>query len=133
MAAALVLAAVLAAGAPAERVTVIVGATLLDGGGRAPLPDAIVVVRGSRIAEVGDRAHTAIPKGATLVDGRRAWIAPAPGTPPADLSGAIAALLREPRARVRAGEPAHLALLDADPRAGRAKVRRLWTGGKPRE
>jgi hypothetical protein len=127
------LAAALAAGAPAEAVTVIVGATLVDAGGKAPRADAIVVVRGARIAEVGDRARTAIPKGATLVDGRRAWIAPAPEAPPEDLAGAIAAILREPRARVRAGEPAHLALLDGDPRAGRAKVRRVWTAGKPRE
>ena len=129
---ALLLAALLAA-APAEPVTVIVGATLVDGGGKAPLADAIVVLRGGRIAEVGDRAHTAIPKGATLIDGRKAWVAPAPEGPEGDLVTAIAALVRGEKARLRAGEPAHLALLDGDPRAGRPKVRRAWTSGKPRE
>ena len=133
MLAAALLAALLAGGAPADRVTVIVGATLLDGGGRAPLADAIVVIRGERIAEVGDRAHTPIPKGATLVDGRRAWVAPAPETPKGDVAAEVAAILRGPRARVRPGEPAHLALLDGDPRTGRPKVRRRWTAGAPRE
>ena len=129
---ALLLAAVLAGASP-EPVTVIVGATLVDGGGKAPLADAIVVLKGERIAEVGDRAHTAIPKGATLVDGRKAWVAPAPSRPQGDLVAAIAALVRGERARLRAGEPAHLALLDGDPRSGRPKVRRAWTAGKPRE
>ncbi len=121
------------AGAPLEPVTVIVGATLVDGGGKAPLADAIVVLRGARIAEVGDRAHTAIPKGATLVDGRKAWVAPAPEGREGDLAASIAALVRGERARLRAGEPAHLALLDGDPRSGRPKVRRAWVSGKRRE
>ena len=62
----------------AAAVTVIVGATLGDGGGRAPVADSIVVVRDGTIAAVGDRMHTAIPKGASLIDGRSTWIAPAP-------------------------------------------------------
>jgi hypothetical protein len=120
---------------PADAVvTVIVGATLVDGGGRAPLADSIVVVRGGQIAAVGDRKHTPIPKGATLVEGRRLWIAPAPAAaaPGPALVPAIAALVRGPVARVVAGQPAHLALLDADPRRGDgapARVRRLWISG----
>ena len=51
-------------------VTVIVGATLVDGGGRAPVADSVIVVRGGVIAAVGDRVHTPIPKGASLIDGR---------------------------------------------------------------
>jgi hypothetical protein len=123
----------LAATGPADAVVVIVGATLVDGGGRAPLADSIVVVRGGQIAAVGDRMHTPIPKGATLVEGRRLWIAPAPATPDPALVPAIAALLRGPVARVQAGQPAHLALLDADPRredGPRVGVRRLWISGK---
>jgi len=121
---------------PPDPVTVIVGATLVDGGGRAPVADSVVVVRGAVIAAVGDRVHTPIPKGATLVDGRSAWIAPAPGAeaPVGTLATAIAALLRGPVARVQVGQPAHLALLDADPRRGAVppRVRRLWIAGKGR-
>jgi len=119
-------------------VTVIVGATLVDGGGRPPVADSVVVVRGTVITAVGDRVHTPLPKGATLVDGRRLWIAPAPGTAAtgAALTRAIAAIVRGPVARVLAGQPAHLALLDADPRrddGGPARVRRHWISGKSRE
>jgi hypothetical protein len=113
---------------------VIVGATLVDGGGRAPVSDSVVVVRGAVITAVGDRVHTPIPKGAALVDGRRSWIAPAPATGPA-LPAAIAAIVRGPTARVQAGQPAHLVLLDADPRPAEGappRVRRLWIAGKSR-
>ena len=136
-AALLVFLAALAGSPDTPAVTVIVGATLVDGGGRAPVADSIVVVRGTTIAAVGDRMHTAIPKGAVLVDGRRAWIAPAPpdAAPGHGLVPAIAAILHGPAARVIAGQPAHLALLDADPRrdGAPARVRRLWTAGKARE
>ena len=114
--------------------TVIVGATLVDGGGRTPVADSVVVVRGAVIAAVGDRVHTPIPKGAALIDGRRSWIAPAPATGPA-LPAAIAAIVRGPVARVQAGQPAHLALLDADPRrdgGAPPRVRRLWVAGMSR-
>jgi hypothetical protein len=124
----------LAAVADDAAMTVIVGATLVDGGGRAPVSDSVVVVRGAVITAVGDRVHTPIPKGAALVDGRRSWIAPAPATGPA-LPAAIAAIVRGPAARVQAGQPAHLALLDADPRPAEGappRVRRLWIAGKSR-
>jgi hypothetical protein len=129
--------ALTAAVTPVPPVTVIVGATVVDGGGRAPLADAVVVLRGTTIAAVGDRMRTAIPKGATLIDGRRLWIAPAPATEIAatSLPAAIAALLRGPAARVVVGQPAHLVLLDADPRraSGELGVRRLWLAGRVRE
>jgi hypothetical protein len=126
----------LAAGPPDDTaVTVIVGATLVDGGGRAPVADSVVIVRGAAIAAVGDRVHTPIPKGASLVDGRRSWIAPAPGTAMAApaLTRAIAGIVRGPTARVQVGQPAHLALLDGDPRrddGAPSRVRRLWIAGK---
>ena len=121
-------------GADDAALTVIVGATLVDAGGRPPVPDSVVVVRGAVIAAVGDR----VQKGASLVDGRRSWIAPAPGTAAsgAALTAAIAGVVRGPAARVLAGQPAHLALLDADPRrddGAPARVRRLWISGKSRE
>jgi hypothetical protein len=123
-----VLALALASGAP-EPLTVVVGATVLDAG-KPPLADAIVVIERGRIAAVGDRAHTAIPKGAALVDGRKLFLAPAPEKQGGDLSKEIVSLLSGPGPRIRAGEPAHLALLSGDPRRGRVEVRRRWTGGR---
>jgi imidazolonepropionase-like amidohydrolase len=69
------LAALVPAGAAAERLA-IVGATLIDGTGRAPLADAIVVVEGERIVAVGPRATIAVPKGATILDGRGRFVVP---------------------------------------------------------
>jgi hypothetical protein len=139
---ALALAAALSAAPSAapEPITVIVGATLVDAGGRAPVADSVIVLRGAAIATVGDRMRTAIPKGAALLDGRRLWVAPAPPTavPAAALLPAIAEILRGPAARLVPGQPAHVALLAADPRAPAAAdaaspVRRVWISGKVRD
>ena len=43
--------------------TAIVGGTVIDGNGGAPIADAIVIVAGDRIAAVGPRAEIAIPAG----------------------------------------------------------------------
>jgi imidazolonepropionase-like amidohydrolase len=51
----------------------IVGATLVDGTGTAPVPDATVVLRGGKIDCVG---RCEIPAGVTVVDGRGLWITP---------------------------------------------------------
>src|SRR5207249_7644844 len=53
----------------------IVGATVVDGA-NAPIPDAVVLVRGDRIEAVGARAQVALPKGITIVDGRGKWVVP---------------------------------------------------------
>jgi imidazolonepropionase-like amidohydrolase len=65
-------------GAPARADTVfaIVGATLIDGNGGAPVPDAVVVVRGRRIAAAGSRAATPVPKDARVIDGRGKFVTP---------------------------------------------------------
>src|SRR5258705_2614741 len=52
----------------ANHVIAIVGATLIDGRGVAPVSDAVVVVRGERIVAVGKRASVSIPAGAEVVD-----------------------------------------------------------------
>jgi hypothetical protein len=68
---------------------------------------AVLAVLG--LAAVPDDATMTVIVGATLVDG--------------------------PIARLQAGQPAHLALLDADPRPGEGappRVRRLWIAGKGR-
>jgi imidazolonepropionase-like amidohydrolase len=59
----------------APRGLAIVGATVVDGRS-APIPDAVVLVEGERIAAVGSRAQVALPKGITIVDGRGKWLTP---------------------------------------------------------
>ena len=56
--------------------TAIVGATLIDGTGVAPIPDSVVVVSGTRITAAGPRASVAIPAGATQIDAHGQWIVP---------------------------------------------------------
>jgi imidazolonepropionase-like amidohydrolase len=71
--AAVILAAavLLGAGAPrpsAPSALVLIGATLIDGTGAPPVPDAVVVVRDGRIAAAGPRGKVAIPEGARVED-----------------------------------------------------------------
>ena len=47
---------------------VIQGGTLIDGTGRAPLEDAVIVVEGERIKAVGKRGEVAVPRGARVID-----------------------------------------------------------------
>jgi imidazolonepropionase-like amidohydrolase len=54
--------------APVTTVTAIIGATLIDGRGGAPVRDAVVIVRGGRIAAVGSRTAIAVPARATIVN-----------------------------------------------------------------
>src|SRR5215470_4093815 len=54
----------------------IVGCTVIDGNGGTPLPDAVVVVRGSRISAVGPRASVRIPDGATVIDAKGRYVLP---------------------------------------------------------
>jgi imidazolonepropionase-like amidohydrolase len=51
----------------------IVGATLVDGTGAAPIPNATIVLRGGKIDCAG---QCAIPDGVTVVDGRGLWLTP---------------------------------------------------------
>jgi imidazolonepropionase-like amidohydrolase len=46
---------------------VIDGATLIDGTGRPPVPDSVVVVEGSRIVAAGPRGQVAIPPNAQVI------------------------------------------------------------------
>jgi imidazolonepropionase-like amidohydrolase len=67
-----------AAGAPSATgaITAIVGATVIDGNGGAPLQDATVVVTGSRITAVGPKASVTVPAGATVIDGAGKFVTP---------------------------------------------------------
>jgi imidazolonepropionase-like amidohydrolase len=59
----------------APQATALVGATLLNPGA-APVRDAVVVIRGERIACAGQRSACPVPAGARTIDVRGAWIAP---------------------------------------------------------
>ena len=56
--------------------TAIVGATLIDGNGGAPMADATVVVEGDRITAVGPRAEVEVPPGAQVIDGAGKFVTP---------------------------------------------------------
>ncbi|HUQ87714.1 MAG TPA: amidohydrolase family protein [Vicinamibacterales bacterium] len=63
-------------GAVAENEFALRGVHLIDGTGRPPIQDAIVVVRGGRIAAAGPRASTPIPPGLRVIDAAGATVAP---------------------------------------------------------
>ncbi len=65
-----------ALGAQTPQITVIVGATVIDGNGGAPIRDAVVVVSGARITAIGPRASVTIPAGANRIDATGQWIVP---------------------------------------------------------
>jgi imidazolonepropionase-like amidohydrolase len=62
-------------GTPPAAVTLI-GATLVTGTGAPPVPDAVVVIRGGRIACVGSRGQCAVPPGMDTMSLRGHWIVP---------------------------------------------------------
>ena len=51
-----------------DRTLVLQGGTLIDGTGRAPITDAVVVVENGRIFSVGRRGQMTIPAGAQIID-----------------------------------------------------------------
>lgn len=57
-------------------IIVILGATLIDGSGRAPLKDSVVVIEGDRIVAVGRRGKVTIPQEARVIDARGLVVAP---------------------------------------------------------
>ena len=54
----------------------IVGGTLIDGTGAAPIADSTVIIHDGRIAAVGPRANVRIPKHANVVDAKGKFILP---------------------------------------------------------
>jgi len=62
--------------APRTRAIAIVGGTLMDGTGRPPVADAVVVIEGGRFGQVGERAEVSIPEGAEVIDANGATILP---------------------------------------------------------
>jgi imidazolonepropionase-like amidohydrolase len=60
----------------ADRTFALAGARLIDGSGRPPIDNAVVVVRGGRVAAAGPRASTPVPAGMRVLDVSGAVIAP---------------------------------------------------------
>lgn len=56
--------------ADANHVMAIVGATLIDGLGGAPIIDSVVIIRGDKIGAVGKRNAITIPSGAEVIDAK---------------------------------------------------------------
>ncbi len=54
----------------------ILGATLIDGSGRAPIKDSVVVIENDRIVAVGRRGQVRIPREARVIDARGMVVAP---------------------------------------------------------
>src|SRR5207253_11521188 len=54
----------------------LVGGTVIDGTGGAPLADATVLVEGERIQAVGRRRDVAVPPGARSIDITGKWVLP---------------------------------------------------------
>jgi imidazolonepropionase-like amidohydrolase len=61
---------------PQGTTTALVGGTVIDGNGGAPIADGVVVITGSRITAVGPRNSVPIPADANEVDARGRWIIP---------------------------------------------------------
>jgi imidazolonepropionase-like amidohydrolase len=54
----------------------LVGATIVDGNGGAPIKDGTVVLDGDSITAVGPRASVRVPRGAEVIDVAGKWITP---------------------------------------------------------
>lgn len=91
----------------ADRLTVIVGATLVTSA--AEVPDAVIVIDGKRIRAVGPRPMTPIPQDSDRIDGTGHYVK-------AD----------EPVTEIAAGQPADLVLLDKDRKVARRMVDGKW-------
>ncbi len=59
-----------------DQLLAITGATLIDGSGRAPFPDVVVVVASDRIGAAVPRRRVVIPPHARVIDARGLIIAP---------------------------------------------------------
>jgi hypothetical protein len=54
----------------------IVGATVIDGTGAAPVADAVIIVDGGRIAAVGSRANVPVPPGTREINAEGKYVIP---------------------------------------------------------
>ncbi len=57
-------------------VVAVLGATIIDGTGREPLPNGVIIIEGDKIKEVGPAGKVKIPKEAQKIDASGKWILP---------------------------------------------------------
>src|SRR4051812_24934031 len=57
-------------------VVAIVGATVIDGNGAAPIANATIVMKDRRIIALGAKGSVAVPQGATVIDGTGKYVTP---------------------------------------------------------
>jgi N-acyl-D-amino-acid deacylase len=60
----------------ADETIAIVGATLIDGSGRAPIADSVVVLKNDSILAAGKRTQITVPEGARIIEARGLVVAP---------------------------------------------------------
>jgi imidazolonepropionase-like amidohydrolase len=60
----------------AQDVKVITGATLIDGAGRAPVKDSVIVIEGARIKQVGSKNDVKFPENAVVIDAIGKFVTP---------------------------------------------------------
>ena len=65
-----------AADADPPSIIAIIGGTLIDGSGRAPLRDSVVIIEGDHIKAVGTRRRVKVPAAARIIDARGLAVAP---------------------------------------------------------
>ena len=61
---------------PVSPSTAIIGATLWDGTGRAPVRNAVTIVRGDRVLCAGAAGECQVPQGAKVLDGKGRYLIP---------------------------------------------------------
>ncbi len=72
----MVLFLVAAVNSQAQDTKAIVGVTVIGGGAQAPIKDAVIIIEGARIKEIGARGKTPIPKGARTIDAQGKYVIP---------------------------------------------------------
>jgi imidazolonepropionase-like amidohydrolase len=60
----------------AASVTAVVGGTVIDGNGGAPVKDATILIRGNRITQIGPRGSVPVPQGAAVIDAAGKFVTP---------------------------------------------------------
>jgi imidazolonepropionase-like amidohydrolase len=58
------------------QITVIDGATLIDGNGGATVPDAVIVIDGARIRAIGPRASVHVPANPNVIHAKTRYVIP---------------------------------------------------------
>ncbi len=59
-----------------KSITALVGGTVIDGNGGAPLSDAVVLIKDNRIIKVGSKNNVKVPKGAKVIETAGKFILP---------------------------------------------------------